>query len=595
MRKKQFVQNNNNLAIAYYRFSSHAQNDQSIEQQREMAEAYAEKHGLTIIKEYPDEAISGRDDTRPQYQLLLSEVKMLKPAVLILWKTDRLGRDRFDLQIAKNIIRGAGCSIECVAEPFIDPNDPTSIFVEGILDAQAEYYSASLAQNVMRGLNFNAKNCYYNGVKTFGYTTEDLPIKGKNGKPKKIYVLDPTTSPVVRRIFQDFADGKPLQELIDELNHQGLRTAKGGLFNMNGIRHILMNRMYLGEYHYGGVVVPDGIPRIISDDLFDEVQRRFVLNKHKPKSQEARHIDTSEPRFWLTGKLFCGECKESMQGVSGTSKSGKIHYYYVCKNHRKHKCKLRPVQKDFLERCVVEVLREFLSDHGNLASLAVDVSEYAKKQHSDDTYLKSLQKELNQTEKEIKNIIDAIKQGLVSKTLQQSLTELENKQEALADAIEVEKAKLALANDDYGIKHYFEMYARADFEDDETRRMIFEYFIDKIYVFDDKLIIDMFYSDNHVEVSLEAFLASEEYAKESIKDMELSVFDQNADGSIRESRMNTKFVRDFLVIPPVRERVASGSLLCLVSCVSFGFGGCYNFYIKEASYMTVSYIRYEKK
>ena len=45
-----------------------------------------------------------------------------------------------------------------------------------------------------------------------------------------------------------------------------------------------------------------------------------------------------------------------------------------------------------------------------------------------------------------------------------------------------------------------------------------------------KLIIDMFYSDNHVEVSLDAFLASEEYAKESIKDVEM-VFDQNAAGS----------------------------------------------------------------
>ncbi len=37
------------------------------------------------------------------------------------------------------------------------------------------------------------------------------------------------------------------------------------------------------------------------------------------------------------------------------------------------------------------------------------------------------------------------------------------------------------------IKHYFEMYAKADFEDDETRRLIFEYFIDKIYVFDEIL------------------------------------------------------------------------------------------------------------
>ena len=40
----------------------------------------------------------------------------------------------------------------------------------------------------------------------------------------------------------------------------------------------------------------------------------------------------------------------------------------------------------------------------------------------------------------------------------------------------------------------------------------------------------MFYSDNHVEVSLDAFLASKEYDKESIKDVEM-VFDQNVDRS----------------------------------------------------------------
>ena len=89
--KKQFVQNDNNMAVAYYRFSSHAQNEQSIDRQRELAEEYAQIHGLNIVKEYADEALSGRDDTRPQYQLLLSEIKTLKPAVLILWKTDRLG------------------------------------------------------------------------------------------------------------------------------------------------------------------------------------------------------------------------------------------------------------------------------------------------------------------------------------------------------------------------------------------------------------------------------------------------------------------------------------------------------------------------
>lgn len=37
MTKKSFTQNDNNLAIAYYRFSSHSQNEASIDQQREQA------------------------------------------------------------------------------------------------------------------------------------------------------------------------------------------------------------------------------------------------------------------------------------------------------------------------------------------------------------------------------------------------------------------------------------------------------------------------------------------------------------------------------------------------------------------------------
>lgn len=37
-KQKKFVQNNNNLAIAYCRYSSHAQNEASIDQQREHAD-----------------------------------------------------------------------------------------------------------------------------------------------------------------------------------------------------------------------------------------------------------------------------------------------------------------------------------------------------------------------------------------------------------------------------------------------------------------------------------------------------------------------------------------------------------------------------
>ena len=516
--KKKFIQNNNNNCICYYRYSSHAQNEQSIDQQRELAVRYAETHDLNIVKEYIDEALSGTTDDRPNYRLMLKEIEKIKPHALIVYKIDRLSRDRYELLDARRKIRDAGCQIIRVAEVNLDPDDPASIMFEALYDGMAEFYSANLRQNVMRGMRYNAENALYNGHKLLGYTVDDT----------KHYVIDNNTASIVLRIYNHYADGKELKVIADELNAQGLKTSLGRQFNINGLRHILKNRAYIGEYRYNDIVIPDGMPRIVSDELFASVQRRFELNRHKSKPVMSKSKYEANTRFWLTGKLFCGECKESLHGISGTSKQGTIHYYYACKNYRKHKCKLRSIRKDLLETCVIEILREFLSDTEKLASLAVDVSDYCKKMYSDDSYLKSLEHELKQTENELKNVVNAIKSGCFNTIIQDTLNELESRQKSLQEAIETEKVKLSLAYDDYSIKHYFEMYADADFDDDETRDRIFEYFIDKIYVFEDKLIIDMFYSDDHTEIDLDAFIANYEGAEK--------VFDKNAISSTRCGR-----------------------------------------------------------
>ncbi|MBR1752322.1 MAG: recombinase family protein [Ruminococcus sp.] len=68
MSKLKIIQNNNNLAIAYYRYSSHAQNEASIDQQREQAQRYAEAHGLKIIKEYEDNRYVNITFNSPEYE-----------------------------------------------------------------------------------------------------------------------------------------------------------------------------------------------------------------------------------------------------------------------------------------------------------------------------------------------------------------------------------------------------------------------------------------------------------------------------------------------------------------------------------------------
>lgn len=113
---KRFTQNPGSNAICYYRYSSGAQRDVSIDQQREAAQEYAKAHGYHIIKEYEDHAISGTSDERPQFQQMLYEVDKLRPAYLILWKTDRLSRDRIDAVLAKKRLRECGVKISYVAE-----------------------------------------------------------------------------------------------------------------------------------------------------------------------------------------------------------------------------------------------------------------------------------------------------------------------------------------------------------------------------------------------------------------------------------------------------------------------------------------------
>ena len=68
------------------------------------------------------------------------------------------------------------------------------------------------------------------------------------------------------------------------------------------------------------------MPQIVDEELFDRAQRRLAENKRNGSRKRASVQVQDAPRYWLTGKLYCGECGGSMQGVSGTSKTGAKHY-----------------------------------------------------------------------------------------------------------------------------------------------------------------------------------------------------------------------------------------------------------------------------
>lgn len=299
---KRFTQNPGRNAICYYRYSSDAQRDASIEQQQEKAVEYARANKLTIIKEYADRAVSGTRDDRAQYNLMLYEVTKLKPAYLILWKTDRLSRDRYDSVIAKKHLRDNGVKLIYTGESVPDDEDAQG-FVEAMYEAMADKFIKDHRKNVQRGMDYNAEHCLYNGIKLIGY-------RGETDKP---YEIDPETAPIVEHIFNEYADGTPMQRIAASLNEQGIKTSAGGHFTINSLRRILTNRSYIGEYSWGEFTTPDGMPRIISDELFERVQSRLISNQRGGKGAKKK-LDPEAPiaDYWLSGHLFCGKCGESM-------------------------------------------------------------------------------------------------------------------------------------------------------------------------------------------------------------------------------------------------------------------------------------------
>lgn len=490
---KRFVQNPGSSAIAYYRYSSDAQRDASIDQQREAAQQYAVAHGLHIAREYEDHAISGTRDDREQYNLMLYEVEILRPAALIIWKTDRLSRDKIDIVLAKKRLRECGVKIHYVAEAIPDDDDATQILMESIYEGMAASFSVAHSRNVQRGLTYNAERGLYNGIQLIGY----------KGKPDHPYEIDPDTAPIVKRIYQDYADGKPMMQICRDLDAQGITSIHGNKMAVNSLRRILTNKAYIGVYAWGDHTIDGGMPRIIDDDLFAKVQARLEANKRGGKGAR-RKIDQEADiaDYWLSGHIYCGLCGETMQGISGTGKGGAKHHYYSCKSHRQHQCNARNKPKDVIESAVTYILDQIVRDPTYRIDIASKCYALYKQQHDDGgVYADAIRAKIKDTEAKISNIMRAIEAGVLTETTGERLKALEAEKARLTDALQAEELRRSIQLTESDILRYLDSMG-GDVHNPDDRARILDEYVDRVIVTDDEVAVIMQYTSDRRVVSI---------------------------------------------------------------------------------------------
>ena len=97
----------------------------------------------------------------------------------------------------------------------------------------------------------------------------------------------------------------------------------------------------------------------------------------------------------------------------------------------------------------------------------------------------------------------AIEAGVFNEATQKRIAELQARKEALDDAIAAETVRQSLFEDEYSIRAYYDRFLHADFDNAEVRDSVMEYFVDKIYLHEDRLVVASWYSEDNREVPME--------------------------------------------------------------------------------------------
>lgn len=463
-------------AVIYARYSSHQQSEQSIDGQLRDCYKFAEQNNIKIVGEYIDRALSAKTDHRPEFQRMIKDSERHIFDVILVWKLDRFARNRFDSANYKARLKRNGAKIMSVMENISD--SPEGILMESLLEGMAEYYSAELAEKVKRGMRETALNCRVYGMVPYGYKSVD-----------KKFVIDEDTAPIVRQIFNMYIDGMTAKQIAEYLNAANIKNRKGHKFSIKYICNILSNKKYTGLYIYDDIIIPGGIPEIIDNETFDRAQK--VLKKNKTIGAKYK----ASEEYILTTKLFCGECRSMMRGDCGTGKGGGIYYYYSCANKRgtTKKCKKKSVRKSDIEKFIIDnIVNNILQDSiiNKIADNVMTLQQNAR----NNAVIDCLNKQLNDTNESIKNVMHAIEQGIVTQTTVTRLKELEETQDYLKLEIDKEKSSLLpLSRDE--IVYLLDSLRNGDPHDIKYQKRLIDVFIHRIYIYDDKLLITYNYSN----------------------------------------------------------------------------------------------------
>jgi site-specific DNA recombinase len=417
-------------AALYLRVSTARQveHDVSIPDQKRQGEAYCASRGYELVETFIEAGASATNNRRLEFQRMI-EVGTSKPVpfgIVVVHSFSRFFRDHFELEFYVRKLAKNGVKLVSITQEMGD--DPMHVMMRQIMALFDEYQSKENAKHVLRAMNENARQGFWNGaLPPIGYRI--VAAEQRGSKTKKKLEIDPLHADTVRLIYRLFLEGDGVKGPIGVkaitcyLNERRIFTRDGGRWGLASIHQILTRTTYIGEHKFNkrsfksrekkpeSEVAIMACPPLIDRDTFDAVQGR--LKARDPRMTPARV--TSGPTL-LTGICFCAKCGGAMTLRTGKGSAGGVYRYYTCSTQArqgKTGCKGRSIPMDRLDQLVASHLENRLLQPERLEAVLASVLERRQERtERRREHLAELHKRITETDQRLNRLFDAIESGV---------------------------------------------------------------------------------------------------------------------------------------------------------------------------------------
>lgn len=337
----------------------------SIANQISFCKAYLAEHtDLKLYDTYEDNGEKGTNFDRPEFKRMMDDIRGGKVKCVLVKDLSRFGRDYIEAgKYLEKIFPFMGIRFISITDGYdsLTCDDAEGALMIPLKNMINDVYAKDISRKIITSFRARQeKGEFLPAFAPYGYVkSEEVAYR---------YEVDQETAPYVRMIFEWKAEGVSHNEICKRLNDMGAvtparRKVDLGIWRAEKYKHtvwhgrtiidIMKNPTYTGCIVYGRIpkslyegikmhrapeeewrYVPDAHEPIVSQELFDKVQKMFADRAEKFKTK----MDENAPLRELVtnhfkGKIYCGDCGKRMRFVKPSDKRYPVdqnHAVYVC-------------------------------------------------------------------------------------------------------------------------------------------------------------------------------------------------------------------------------------------------------------------------